>query len=157
MKMSVSSKHWPSCYEVWMGNHIGHTMSVSQLHLWTWLWFPPLWYHSDNNCVQSDACLNFQDNLWENHFLDKNLLFSTSNFYLKIQLGRKGNRKGFLWVFCYFSKMKHEMELNMADAEQVTCVRIEPENPSLLCLVFAFTTIDYWVTNQYNGGSFLIP
>lgn len=59
--------------------------------------------------------------------------------------------------FCYFSKMKHEMELNMADAEQVTCVRIEPENPSLLCLVFAFTTIDYWVTNQYNGGSFLIP
>jgi len=57
--------------------------------------------------------------------------------------------------FTYISKMKHEMELNMADEEQVTCVRIEPENPS--CLVFAFTTIDYWVTNQYNGGSFLIP
>ena len=99
MKMSVSSKHWPSCYEVWMGNHIGHTMSVSQLHLWTWLWFPPLWYHSDNNCVQSDACLNFQDFLWENHFLDKNLLLSTSNFYLKIQLGRKGNSKRFFYGF----------------------------------------------------------
>ena len=98
----------------------------------------------------------FQDFLWENHFLDKNLLLYFQ-LLSKNSIRKKKEQKRFFMGFSYFSKMKHEMELNMADAEQVTCVRIEPENPSLLCLVFAFTTIDYWVTNQYNGGSFLIP